>query len=1194
MRHIPGISALFLLATVFASPQGEAQEKKSPLGRWTLDRKHVQGSRVRPSEGKFTGRIYGKVSFSAEKPRALVLSGDKSRVLLAGGIDASSLPDKSITVGAWVMVREVREWSGILSAIQDNGNFEKGWCLGANGDRFFFCLSSAGSDDGDGKLTYLKAPTDFLTGYWYHVVGTYDGTVQRLYIDGKLVASSVEQSGAINYPAEGYFVLGAYQDKDELYPLAGSLQEVSLYSRALGAREVKESFDQARALFPGAGEDVEPVAGWPTYLHDNERSGITPETLELPLAESWKFKTRAGPRPAWPPPAKQDIWNKKANLKARVTYDRAFHVVAGGGNVYFGSSADDKVYCIDAASGRERWSFFTEGPVRLAPTWSEGKLYFGSDDGNVYCLDAGSGELKWRRRLSPRQRRVPGNGRIISVWPVRSSVMVDEGRVFCCGGLFPKQGVFYCALDALTGKLISRREVSVSPQGYLTRQGEKILISQGRSPDAFVASLKRKGKGTKESLGSISRDFSLSIIGAGKVRFAGGQGRVAAFSAENGGKLWEAPVEGAAYSLAVAGGRLFVSTDTGTVHCFSPAGASPPGGARISAGQPGEGDGEPSYKHSAETILDIAGLDKGYCFVLDCVNGELALELASRTKLQVVAVCADEDIAGRVRKKLDAAGVYGRAVAHVGTLAGLGYADYLANLVVFEGVLDRRSPTKEMAALRRLLKPDGGIAILGADLALGLSVQGAVNRFYSSAGRHWNRLKRDSGVWGSLRTPALKGAGEWTHMYGDSGNTVCSGDELVKGPFELQWFGRPGPRNLVDRHHRTVAPLVKDGRMFLSGDDRIIATDSYNGTPLWDEVITGTRRIGAVRDSGNMVVSKKALYVAAGAECLALGLDTGKRLKSYPVPPAADGKVRHWAYICNTAGKLIGSSVRPGSLRTEVGRQTIVDVYHDAKSIVCSGALFCLDADSGKRSWVYHPRRGAVINTTLAVASGRAWFVESANPSTLEGPVDRYTLDKLLSGGAELVCLGIDDGKVRWRRALADLKARHCLFLSSANGIVVISGSRNEGNTVRYDLSAFDAGRGKRLWSRSQDTGFKAGGNHGEQDHRHAVIGKVLYAEPFAYDLRSGKPVSGWKWNKGARSGCGNVSASLSNLFFRDGSASFFDLSRGVHDKVTNISRPGCWINMIPAGGLLLIPEGSSGCTCNYAVQGSMAFVPVR
>jgi len=37
---------------------------------------------------------------------------------------------------------------------------------------------------------------------------------------------------------------------------------------------------------------------------------------------------------------------------------------------------------------------------------------------------------------------------------------------------------------------------------------------------------------------------------------------------------------------------------------------------------------------------------------------------------------------------------------------------------------------------------------------------------------------------------------------------------------------------------------------------------------------------------------------------------------------------------------------------------------------------------------------------------------------------------------------------------------------------------------------------------------------------------------------------------------------------------------------------PGCWINIIPAGGLVLIPEASSGCTCGYPLQTSMAFIP--
>jgi hypothetical protein len=40
------------------------------------------------------------------------------------------------------------------------------------------------------------------------------------------------------------------------------------------------------------------------------------------------------------------------------------------------------------------------------------------------------------------------------------------------------------------------------------------------------------------------------------------------------------------------------------------------------------------------------------------------------------------------------------------------------------------------------------------------------------------------------------------------------------------------------------------------------------------------------------------------------------------------------------------------------------------------------------------------------------------------------------------------------------------------------------------------------------------------------------------------------------------------------------------------VTRPGCWINIIPAGGLVIVPEGSSGCTCGYPLQMSLALVP--
>ncbi|MHC4800017.1 MAG: T9SS type A sorting domain-containing protein, partial [Planctomycetota bacterium] len=42
---------------------------------------------------------------------------------------------------------------------------------------------------------------------------------------------------------------------------------------------------------------------------------------------------------------------------------------------------------------------------------------------------------------------------------------------------------------------------------------------------------------------------------------------------------------------------------------------------------------------------------------------------------------------------------------------------------------------------------------------------------------------------------------------------------------------------------------------------------------------------------------------------------------------------------------------------------------------------------------------------------------------------------------------------------------------------------------------------------------------------------------------------------------------------------------------ITTVSRPGCGITIIPAGGLLNIPESSSGCTCNFGIQTSMALL---
>ena len=71
-----------------------------------------------------------------------------------------------------------------------------------------------------------------------------------------------------------------------------------------------------------------------------------------------------------------------------------------------------------------------------------------------------------------------------------------------------------------------------------------------------------------------------------------------------------------------------------------------------------------------------------------------------------------------------------------------------------------------------------------------------------------------------------------------------------------------------------------------------------------------------------------------------------------------------------------------------------------------------------------------------------------------------------------------------------------------------------------------------------------------------------------------------------------SLSASANKLFYRASNLAEFDLESREQRLVSKAARPGCWINMIPAGGLLLVPEGSSGCICSYPVQASMAFGP--
>lgn len=242
---------------------------------------------------------------------------------------------------------------------------------------------------------------------------------------------------------------------------------------------------------------------WPTYMHDNRRSGVVESTLKLPLRAAWTRHSQVSPRTAWTNPAPWDSYARKVGLTPMRLFDKAFFVTTVGDSVWFGSSVDHGVHCLDAASGKERWVFFTDGPVRLPPTFASGRLYFGSDDGFAYCVDAGSGEQVWKVRGAPadKTRQLPKDGAVGAMWPVMTGVLVDGDRAWFGASLLPWEKSYLCAVDAETGSLEGegrfRRETSgMTLQGAMLASATMVYTPQGRLAPARFDKTEGKSLGT--------------------------------------------------------------------------------------------------------------------------------------------------------------------------------------------------------------------------------------------------------------------------------------------------------------------------------------------------------------------------------------------------------------------------------------------------------------------------------------------------------------------------------------------------------------------------------------------------------------------------------------------------------------------------------------------------------------------------
>ncbi len=453
--------------------------------------------------------------------------------------------------------------------------------------------------------------------------------------------------------------------------------------------------------FVGATLCAAQAEDWPTFRHDNRRSGVTDEKVSLPLSEAWVRRSPTPPMTAWAGPAKWDAFSGNDGLQSMRNFDPAFFVTAAGDSVFFGSSVDHAVHCLDVATGDERWVAFAGGAVRLPPAIGGGRAYFGADDGFAYCVDATTGKPVWKFRPAKSPRLIPSDGKLISPWPVRTGVLLDGGRALFGASLLPWETSYLCALDAVSGetKFVTEHG-GVTMQGAMLAASDSLYVPQGRSAplryaladgaggkavggaggtfclltederliampqnqksadnviqiadpsgkasmlrfggadrlvvDGAMAYIHQRGKlrafdrvaygkandesvrasavvrDAKKKIGALRKrggegvaeevaeletlikeegakraaaekdlpkanrweveaPAPFDLIMAGGILYVGGDGGVAAFDAKSGRGEWSTAVEGKAYGLAIAGGRLFVSTSLGHIYCF--------------------------------------------------------------------------------------------------------------------------------------------------------------------------------------------------------------------------------------------------------------------------------------------------------------------------------------------------------------------------------------------------------------------------------------------------------------------------------------------------------------------------------------------------------------------------------------------------------------------------------------------------
>ena len=211
------------------------------VGRWTFD--ESDGKTVADLSGRGnTGKIeFGSIE-QEKATRSLQFDGLGSHVLIQESAPLEF--SNAISAAIWVKAAQWRNRTVLFG----EPNPTESWTTP------IFGMSASGSDnrvvfglwlDRGKSKTLVESPAPLPLDQWLLLVGTYDGTAARLYINGQQVSESAAH-GRITRMGNPLLVGIGRGGKPAL---KGRVGELRLYDRALNSDEVRKLYDTTKAAY---------------------------------------------------------------------------------------------------------------------------------------------------------------------------------------------------------------------------------------------------------------------------------------------------------------------------------------------------------------------------------------------------------------------------------------------------------------------------------------------------------------------------------------------------------------------------------------------------------------------------------------------------------------------------------------------------------------------------------------------------------------------------------------------------------------------------------------------------------------------------------------------------------------------------------------------------------------------------------